>query len=103
MLREVQLKPAFAKDYPALVPGHWYTAAAVAGLVKGMRIVHEGSDTRFASRILQPAHFEFRGGSPRRGSWVGLRTRRLDRHPAQGVGSRRHGTASYHAMVVSAL
>jgi hypothetical protein len=85
MLREVQLKPAFAEDYPTLVPGRWYTAAAVAGLVKGTRILREGCTTHFADRILQPAHFEFRGGTPRRGSWSGLRTRRLDRHPAMSA------------------
>ena len=81
MLREVQLKPAFADTYPALAPGRWYTAAAVAGLIKGERIVREGGKTRFTDRILKASHFEFRGGGPRRGSWVGLRTRYLDRHP----------------------
>jgi hypothetical protein len=82
MLRQVQLKPAWAEDYPALALGRWYTAAAVAGLVKGTRIVREGRDAQFTDRILQPTHFEFRGGSPRRGNWVGLRTRHLDRHAA---------------------
>jgi hypothetical protein len=85
MFRQVQLKPAFAEDYPALAPGRWYTAAAVAGLVKGTRIVREGCQARFTDRILQPTHFEFRGGSPRRDSWVGMRTRRLDRHPANAI------------------
>jgi hypothetical protein len=84
MLREVQLKPAFSEDYPALTPGRWYTAAAVAGLVKGTRIVREGRGAQFPDRILQPTHFEFRGGGPRRGSWVGLHTRRLDRRAALG-------------------
>jgi hypothetical protein len=80
MLREVQLKSAFAEAYPAITPGRWYTAAAVAGLVKGTRIVREGPDAQFTERILQPSHFEFRGGGPRHGSWAGLHTRRLDRH-----------------------
>jgi len=83
MLREVQLKSAFAENYPTLVPGRWYTAAAIAGLVKGTRIIHEGRDVQFTSRILQSAHFEFRGGDPRHGSWMGLHTRRLDRHPCR--------------------
>jgi hypothetical protein len=80
MIREVQLNPAFAAEYPSLVPGRWYTAAAVAGLVKGTRIVKEGPDAQFTERLLPPGHFRFRGGSPRRGTWMGLRTRRLDRH-----------------------
>ncbi|HEY7682285.1 MAG TPA: hypothetical protein VH879_06550 [Gemmatimonadales bacterium] len=86
MLREVQLNPAFAEEYPSLVPGRWYTAAAVAGLVKGTRIVREGADARLPDRILPPAHFEFRGGGPRRGSWLGLRSRRLDRHGGRAGG-----------------
>lgn len=80
MLREVQLRPAAAVLYPALDPGRWYTAAAIAGLVKGSRIVHDGPETLFTSRILDSTHFEFRGGTPRRGRWSGMRTRRLDRH-----------------------
>lgn len=80
MRREVLLKPAFANHYPALVPGRWYTAAAVAGLVKGTRIITEGLDVEFQDRLLESAHFEFRGGAPRHGSWLGLRTRHVDRH-----------------------
>jgi hypothetical protein len=81
MFRDVLLKPAFAHEYPNLAPNRWYTAAAVAGFVKGTRILTEGRDVQFAKRILNPAHFEFRGGGPRHGNWVGMRTRRLDRHP----------------------
>ncbi len=79
-VREVQLKAEYAGEYPTLVPGQWYTAAAVAGLVKGFRIIREGADVRFTTRVLTPLKFEFRGGAPRRGSWMGMRTRRLDRH-----------------------
>ena len=81
MLREVQLKPEYAAEYPGLDPDRWYTAAAVAGMIKGTRIVREGREALFTGSILPPSHFEFRGGSPRRGSWAGLRTRRIDRHP----------------------
>jgi len=79
MLREVRLNPAFAAEYPAIVPGRWYTAAAIAGMVKGTRIVREGSEAQFLERILPPGHFEFRGGDPRHGGWLGMRSRRLDR------------------------
>lgn len=80
MRREAQLKSEFAELYPALTPGQWYTAAAVDGLIRGTRIVTEGEQTIFDERVLDEVHFEFRGGGPRRGSWVGLRTRHLDRH-----------------------
>jgi hypothetical protein len=82
MRREVRVLPHVASLYPTLDPDQWYTAAAVAGLVKGTRILHEGTDTRFVDRILDPDHFDFRCGGPRRGSWAGMYTRRLDRHPA---------------------
>ncbi len=85
MVREVRLKQAFADAYPALVPGRWYTAAAVAGLVKGTRIVREGRDVEFTTRILPAVSFAFRGGLPRHGSWMGMRTRRLDRHAPRGM------------------
>lgn len=81
MLREVRVKALVAPEYPALDPDHWYTAAAVAGLVKGTRIVREGATIQFTERILNPDHFEFRGSEPRHGSWTGMHTRRLDRHP----------------------
>jgi hypothetical protein len=83
MLREVRLKPEFAAEYPELSPARWYTAAAVAGLVKGCRIIHEGLDVQFTTRILQATQFEFRGGQPRRGCWMGIHTRRIDRHPCR--------------------
>ena len=80
MLREARMKPEQAEYYPNLIPGHWYTAAALAGLLKGSRIIIEGPGARITDRILQADHFEFRGGSARRGCWAGMRTRRLDRH-----------------------
>jgi hypothetical protein len=80
MRREAQVKHQFAHLYPTLTPGQWYTAAAVDGLIRGTRIVTEGDHVAFAGRILDEDHFEFRGGGPRRGSWIGLRTRHIDRH-----------------------
>jgi hypothetical protein len=93
-IREAQLKPAFADDYPTLVPGRWYTAAALANLVKATRIVREGPRAQLTGRILSPAHFAFRGGSPRQGSWLGLRSRRMDRY---GAGAAPHG----HSLAVA--
>ncbi|MBK6423582.1 MAG: hypothetical protein IPI38_07525 [Gemmatimonadetes bacterium] len=89
MLREAQLKPAYATAYPMVTPGRWYTAAALAGQLTAARIVHDGAAVRFTERVLHPAHFEFRGSGPRTGSWVGLRTRREDRHVQRGPAHRR--------------
>jgi hypothetical protein len=80
MLRQAQLKPEYAALYPSLVPGVWYTAAAAAGCVKGATIVRDGPRIEIRRRVLPPQHFEFRGGMDRPGSWVGVRTRRVDRH-----------------------
>lgn len=80
MRREVQLRPEFADLYPSLEPGRWYTAAAIAGLVRGIQIVTGSFASDAVERILDPVHFSFRGGEPRHGSWLGLRTRYFDRH-----------------------
>jgi hypothetical protein len=85
MLREVQVRPEHADAYPSLTPGRWYTAAAIAGLVKGTRIIKEGREVTFTGRVLQSEHFEFRGGCVRRGCWAGMHTRRIDRHPPGGT------------------
>ena len=83
MVRQVQLKAEFAERYPSLTPGVWYTAAAVAGLVKGTVIVREGPRITIRQRVLDPQHFAFRGGLDRRDSWGGRHTRRVDRqYPA---------------------
>ncbi len=76
MRREVQLKPDFADCYPALMPGRWYAASAVAGMLHSMPRLAANANVR----LLDPAHFLFRGGSTRSGAWAGLRTRRQDRH-----------------------
>jgi hypothetical protein len=52
-VREALLRPAFASEYPGLVPGIWYIAATVA------------SALRFAKEPclrLSDEHFAFRGG-----------------------------------------
>ncbi|HMU61214.1 MAG TPA: hypothetical protein PKA66_05480 [Gemmatimonadales bacterium] len=79
MLREVRLRQEYADEFPDVVPGRWYTAAMLAGLVKGHRLVEEGLDIELPDRLLDPERFEFRGGGPRHGGWLGARTRRVDR------------------------
>jgi hypothetical protein len=79
MVRQVRVKPAYADRYLSLVPEVWYTAAAVAGFVKGTTIVREGPRVEIRDRLLPPQHFEFRGGPDHRGSWGYMHTRRADR------------------------
>jgi hypothetical protein len=80
MSREVQLNPAFADYYPKLAPGRWYTAAAVAGMVKATRIVEEGPGVQFTDRVLPSTHFHFRGDGLRWGDSSKVRSRHIDRH-----------------------
>lgn len=80
MSREVQLNPAFASHYPKLAPGRWYTAAAVAGLVKATRILKEGPQVKFTDRVLPSTHFLFRGDGLRWGDSSAVRSRHIDRH-----------------------
>jgi hypothetical protein len=79
MQREACLRSEFANLYSSLIPGRWYTAAAVAGQVKGTSIVTGGSEVDLSKRVLNEEHFLFRGGRPRQGIWLGMRTRRVDR------------------------
>ncbi len=79
MVRQVRVKAAYADRYLPLEPGVWYTAAAVAGLVKGTTIVRDGPGVEIRERVLPPQHFEFRGGADHRGSWGDMLTRRSDR------------------------
>ena len=90
MVRQVRLKPGYADRYRSLDPGVWYTAAAVAGFVKGTTIVRDGPRVEIRDRLLPPQHFEFRGGADHRGSWGDMLTRRSDRKfPADGELHRR--------------
>jgi len=82
MARQVQLNPAYADHYPKLAPGRWYTAAAVAGMVKATRILNEGPQVQFGDRVLPSTHFEFRGEGLRLRSSSHVRSRYIDRHPA---------------------
>ena len=79
MLRQVRLKSAYADRYFPLEPEVWYTAAAAAGLVKGLTIVREGPQIEIRDRVLSPLQFEFRGGVDHRVSWGDRHSRRTDR------------------------
>ena len=71
-VREARLKPEFAALYPGLVPGSWLSAGLIADTILTGLVSPPGSASRIDARLLDDAHFEFRGGGgpsrPRRDS-----------------------------------
>ena len=66
MLREARLRPEYAHLYPMLVPGEWEPAALIAEKVAATRLLQLVDTYVLHDRVLCDAHFEFRGGTPRR-------------------------------------
>ena len=66
MLREARLRPEYAHLYPMLEPNAWKPAADVALKVAAVRILQLADTYVLHDRVLTDAHFEFRGGTPRR-------------------------------------
>jgi hypothetical protein len=66
MLREARVRPEFAHLYPMLEPGAWAAAALVAEKVAAIRLLQLADTYVYHDRVLTDAHFEFRGGTPRR-------------------------------------
>jgi hypothetical protein len=61
-LREARLRPEFAGRYPGIEPGVWFTAATLADHMIA-RLLREGNaNLALLPRVLDPDHFEFRGG-----------------------------------------
>ena len=62
-VREARLRPEFADRYTGIEAGVWYSAAGLAERLI-TRMLREGvSDEELPQRVLDPAHFEFRGGA----------------------------------------
>lgn len=80
-VREAYLKPEFADQYPPLQPGVWEPAAEVGAKVLMWRVQVHGT-LAVTTRLLDPEHFEFRGGW-RRGLEIELRTRADDTDPVE--------------------
>jgi hypothetical protein len=66
MLREARLRPEYAHLYPMLEPGAWLSAAITAEKVAAVRLQQLADTYVLHDRVLIDAHFEFRGGTPRR-------------------------------------
>jgi hypothetical protein len=61
-VREARLRPEFAHMYSGIDPDTWFSAAGLAELLI-TRLLREGvSGEELPQRVLDPAHFEFRGG-----------------------------------------
>ena len=63
-VREARLRSQFAERYPGIEPGVWFTAATLADHMVA-RLLREGNaNIALVPRVLDPEHFEFRGGEP---------------------------------------
>jgi hypothetical protein len=66
MRREARLRPEYAHFYPMVKPGVWAAAAVIAEKIAATRLLQLADTFVLHDRVLTDAHFEFRGGSPRR-------------------------------------
>jgi hypothetical protein len=61
-MREARLRPEFAEQYAGIDAGVWFTAAGLAEQLI-TRLLRQGvPDDELPRRVLDPQHFEFRGG-----------------------------------------
>ena len=61
-VREARLRPEFATRYLGIEAGVWFSAAGLAEQLI-TQLLREGvSDEELPQRVLDPTHFEFRGG-----------------------------------------
>ena len=62
IVRQARLRPEFAQKYVGIEPSVWFSAAGLAERLI-TRLLREGvSDEELPQRVLDPTHFEFRGG-----------------------------------------
>lgn len=61
-MREARLRPEFAHLYPGLTPGRWEPASRIAEAVLANVLLHQMGEAPMPDRLLDEAHFEFRGG-----------------------------------------
>ena len=86
-IREARLRLDFAPHYPAIPAGQWLPAAEAGALVL-YELWARNPTLELPGRLLDPTHFEFRGGWDR-GTQTALHTRANDldgewpEHPKQ--------------------
>ena len=80
LIREARLLPEFAHRYPGIPAGVWLAASDVGAK---LLIYHLRASAKppLGDRLIDDAHFEFRGGSTR-GDETPLRTRYGEAEPA---------------------
>ena len=61
-MREARLRPEFTHLYPGLTPGRWEPASRIAEAVLANVLLHQMGEAPLPDRLLDEAHFEFRGG-----------------------------------------
>ena len=71
-VREARLRPEFAELYPGVRAGEWIGAAVLADTVLADRLLR-GSAVAIRGRVLEEAHFDFRGGVGHGGEREGVR------------------------------
>ncbi len=76
VVRECSLRREFATLYPGIEPDTWEVAANIAERVQTRRTWSEGATESQRARVLDDAHFTFRGG--RNAGRGPVRTRHAD-------------------------
>jgi hypothetical protein len=71
-VREARLRPEFAHLYPELPPGQWMPASQIGATILMSQLKADRAPS-LGERLLDDAHFEFRGGVARMED--GLKTR----------------------------
>jgi hypothetical protein len=64
--REARLRPEFAQSYPPLTPDLWESATVITEKMIAWRLQENVGGLFRWDRVLNPEHFEFRGGSAER-------------------------------------
>jgi hypothetical protein len=73
LIREARLRPEFAHLYPELPAGQWLPATQIGATILMSQLRAERAPS-LGERLLDDAHFEFRGGIAARED-QGLKTR----------------------------
>jgi hypothetical protein len=63
-VREALLREEFAHQYAGIEPGVWFNAAGLAEQLIAQLLRDGVPDDELPRRVLDPRHFEFRGGEP---------------------------------------
>ncbi len=62
-MREARLRPEFAQLYPGLTPDRWEPASRIVEAILANVLLHEMGEAPRPDRLLDEAHFEFRGSA----------------------------------------